>query len=225
MTMLPKKIRIFKFLFIASIASLFIRALLLSYAEERVLAAVFVWVSAIVNTGTIGVFIAFLFYLHGAAKILKENHIIDLPPWLVLTLEIILAVLFFGIGGLIMPIYVWVKSRKLAEAPIAKPFDAEKSQKEYKAHTASSVIGALLIVAGAFIELSLLTVGLYGVLYTYDLNKNLLILVVYFIALAFGATVVAGGIGIVRRRRWRRPVFIALGVIVVIYIILLSFVK
>lgn len=223
MTMLPKKIRIFKLLFIATIVFLFIRGLLLSYVEEHVLNIVFVWVSLILNSGTIGIFIVFLFYLHGAAKILKENHIIDMPPWLVLTLEIVLTVLFFGIGGLIIPIYIWVKSRKPAEAPIAESFDVKKSQEEYKARTKSSVIGTLVIVVGAFIELSLLTVGLYGTLYAYSLNKNFLILVAYFIALAFGATVVAGGVGIVRRRRWRRPVFITLGVIVVVYIILLSF--
>jgi len=220
-----KKIRTFKILFIASIVFLFIRALLLSYVEERVLAAASVWVALIINSGYIGVLIVFLFYLYGAAKVLKENHIIDLPPWLALTLEVVLTVLFFGIGGLIIPIYIWVKSRKLAGALMAKPFDVKKSPEEYKARTKASVIGTLIIVGGAFIELSLLTVGLYAVLYTYALNGNSLIFVGYFIALVFGAAVVAGGIGTVRRRRWGRIVLISLSPVVVIYILFLFFTK
>ena len=223
MTTLPKKIKLFKILFIATIAFLFMRTLLLSYVEEHVLTIVFVWVSFILNSGTIGIFIVFLFYLHGAAKILKENHMIDMPPWFVFTLEIILTVLFLGVGGLIIPIYIWIKSRKLAEAVMAKPFDVKRSQGEEKARTISSVIGTLAIVGGIFIELWLLTVGLYSVLYAYAVNKDLSIFVQYFIALAFGMALVAGGIGTLRRRRWARTVFILLGFVVVMYIIFCFF--
>ena len=199
------------------------RTLLLSSMEEHVLTIVFVWVSLILNSATIGIFIVFLFYLHGAATILKENHIIDMPPWFVLTLEIILTFLFLGVGGLVIPIYIWVKSRKLAEAVLAKPFDVKRSQEEEKARTKSSVIGALAIVSGIFIELWLLTVGLLSVLYAYALNKDSSIFVQYFIALAFGMAVVAGGIGTLRRRRWARTVFILLGSIVIMYIIFCFF--
>ncbi len=70
------------------------------------------------------------------------------------------------------------------------------------------LIGIFGMLTGILIELYLLTVGLYVILYSYSMNKNLLEVLYYLIGLLYGASFFVAGYGIRHRRPTARVIFI-----------------
>jgi len=65
-------------------------------------------------------------------------------------------------------------------------------------------IGVIDMIIGGFIEFWLLTIGLYIVFYSFDMNKTPSDFVYLFLALVFGVLFIIGGIGILCKRPWSR---------------------
>ncbi len=75
------------------------------------------------------VFIVFLFYLYGTAKILKQNSIVDMPPWFFIVLELLLIFLIITIiFSLIIPIYIYAKSRTFMKEKTKKSLTTERGE-------------------------------------------------------------------------------------------------
>jgi len=72
-----------------------------------------------------GLIIAFLIYLHGTAKLLKLNGIIKIYPWVLVVLQILLTSHII-IPSLIIPIYLWIKTKKLLKLDTIKTYDEKK---------------------------------------------------------------------------------------------------
>ena len=120
MGQIPKEIKDFKILFIIvisyQVASVYGLPYLVKLPEV-----------AAVIIGLVGalLYIAFLVRLHGLANILKLNNVIAIYPWLLIVIQLILtSSLIFP--AMIMPIYVWIKSKKLLQVDFIKTYDDKK---------------------------------------------------------------------------------------------------
>jgi len=219
MKTLPSKIQIFKFLFLIIVMFLMLWILVTihylsisSFVEEYALTAVFDAVMLTLSILNAVIFLAFLFYLYCTAKILKENGIINLPPWVFVLLEII-STLPFGILSVIIPIYMLVKSKKLlpAGAQIPAPetrrhVDAEERTAGKRNRPVLFGIAITLAIVAILVEIWLLTVGLLLVLWSYDVTKDFSNIVGYLIAHAVVISLIIVGFKISSRcsKKWGR---------------------
>ena len=130
-----------------------------------------------------GVFLVFLWYFYRTAKILFAHDLINTPPLTLVILQVILT-LFMIIPGFILPVRLWLKARHLPRTDAAETAHKEAiEQKPLK--KIKVIIGGLLFPASIFAELYLLTVGLFSVIYSYDLSKDIGIPIFYLIANLF----------------------------------------
>ncbi|NQU94797.1 MAG: hypothetical protein HQ549_01015 [Candidatus Omnitrophica bacterium] len=71
------------------------------------------------------IYIIFLWYLHSSTKILKLNDIIKIKPWIFIVCQIILTGGLI-LPGMVIPIFVWIKSKKLLTLDTIKTYDEKK---------------------------------------------------------------------------------------------------
>ena len=123
MSKIPKEVGRFKILFIITTSCLLARVTfqpaLLNFAKNNSS------IIAIVSLIAAAIFIVFLWYLHYSAKILKLNNVIKIKPWILVVLQVILG------GGpilpwIIIPLYIWIKSKKLLTLDTIKTYDEKK---------------------------------------------------------------------------------------------------
>ena len=84
-------------------------------------------------------------------------------------------------------------------------------------------IGICELVAGIYIGLSFLTVGLFATLYSYGMNKDIRVFLGLIGVLAFSVMLTTVGIGILRRRSLSRVLLIIISYLVSAGIILCFF--
>ena len=120
MTLLPKEIKIFKVLLIVTILYQLLSVVVFSYLKPHSEI-----ITYSVMFGGIALYVAFLVYLHRSANILNLNNIVKVKPWLLIVIQLVLTgKLIFP--EIIVPIYIWVKSKKLLELDTIKTYDDRK---------------------------------------------------------------------------------------------------
>ena len=121
MAIIPKDIKRFKLWFLVILA---LRAATLPFrGTDQVAGSAYVWVG-VAFAGAV-IYVVFLSYLYSSAKILKLNGIIRMKPWALIVLQIFL----LGIpilGESIIPVYLWIKARKLSSLDTIRTYDESK---------------------------------------------------------------------------------------------------
>ena len=124
---ITKVIRNFKILFTINIAYqllVLVRIIFKLYPEDLEVYRTH-WATFLLVFFAVGIFIAFLIYLHNVATLLKLNSIIKVYPWVLVVLQIVLYSRII-IPGLIIPIYLLVKSKELLKLETIKTYDEKK---------------------------------------------------------------------------------------------------
>jgi hypothetical protein len=120
MAEMPKEIRRFKFLFVALIIY---QAIILytivtkqSYAQSS---------RIILTVLGVTILLALWLHLYYSSKILWLNGVVKIKPWVFLLLQILLTSRII-IPELIIPLYIWIKSKKLLKLDAVKTYDDSK---------------------------------------------------------------------------------------------------
>jgi len=121
MAVIPREFRYFKGLFIATTVYSIVASFGLEYFQVSLdpIAA-----GAVATLGTM-LYIAMLGFLYRTSQILRWNGVIAIRPWVLIVVQLLLTGrLIFP--GIIVPIYIWVKSAKLLKLDTVKTYDEKK---------------------------------------------------------------------------------------------------
>ena len=125
MAAIPRDVKQFKILFLLSFILQLVAKLLWNVSGVNASNFHTTWWA--VTYAVIALIISFAFFvrLYDTVNILKLNSIIPIKPWIIILLQLLLTGSLV-IPGMVIPIYIWIMSRKLVHLDTIKTFDATK---------------------------------------------------------------------------------------------------
>ncbi len=125
MATIPKDVKQFKILFIVYIGYQLAGWIYRTVANVNIKNFQWTWWNITAVVISVVLYIIFLVRLYDVANILKLNNIIRVKPWVFIVLQLVLTSKLL-IPEIIVPIYIWIMSRKLGKLDSIRAFDPTK---------------------------------------------------------------------------------------------------